>query len=60
MYSGKPNIRAAYRLELWFKTSTDHALREDIKQRWTTCLKEGMAARQKKGTPPKMDYRDHQ
>ena len=31
--SGKAHIRPAYRLELWFKTSTDHALREDIKQR---------------------------
>jgi len=57
--SGKAHIRAAYRLELWFKTSNDHALREDIKKNWTTCLKDGMNARQKKGSPPKLDYRDH-
>jgi translation initiation factor 4E len=57
--SGKAHVRPAYRLELWFKTSTDHALREDIKQRWSKCLKEGMVARQLKGNPPKLDYRDH-
>ncbi len=57
--SGRANIRPAYRLELWFKTSTDHALREDIKARWLACLKGGMTARQRKGSPPKLDYRDH-
>ena len=59
VHSGKPHVRAAYRLELWFKTSTDHALREEIKKRWTKCLKDGMVARGRKPNVLKLDYRDH-
>jgi translation initiation factor 4E len=59
VHSGKAHIRPAYRLELWFKTSTDHALREEIKKRWTNCLKDGMVARGRKPSALKLDYRDH-
>ena len=56
VHSGKAHVRPAYRLELWFKTSTDHALREEIKKRWTNCLKDGMVARGRKPSALKLDY----